>query len=172
MDTYSHLEVRHPKPWQRTVKVNVTIYHNLLRYAIAGERIAIPDHEICVLSHFNRAYPVLHANNPGWIQGNHLQGFFLSCAAVAHRFCRLLIEPPRKVIGIALNRHANSLAHGDHSVPGDCVPCLVLIAPPVGKCGDGHVTSCELVCNLVCLQRMMERPHFVSELLGDFHLSE
>src|ERR1700689_4960411 len=117
--------MRHTQSWERAVEVDITIDEHFFRHTITRKRISIPYDEIGILADVDGAHAIIDANDPRRIQRDHLQSLFFGGSAVAHSLSRLLIEPPRIVLGVALDSDVHTFAHRHHSIPGDSVPCLL-----------------------------------------------
>src|SRR5208282_3177672 len=126
------------------------IDQDFFRYSVTGERIAIPDHQVGVFANVDRTDSVVDAHDPRGIYGDHLQCFFFGGSPITDGFGGFLIQAAVEIFRIAFDGHAHALAHGHHGVPWDRIPGLLLVAPPVGKGGDGDIVGGELVSHLVC----------------------
>src|SRR5271166_6027516 len=158
--------------WLCSIEVDFAIDQNFFWDTVTGERISVPDYEVGIFAYIDRTYSIFDAYDPGGVQSDHLQSFFFGGAAVADGLGGFLIEAAVVVSRIALDGDVDAFTHGHHGVPGDGVPGLLLIAPPVGEGGDADIVGGKLIGNFVGFEGVMEGAEFVAELFGHCYLGQ
>src|SRR5438552_11388848 len=132
---------------------------------IDAQGMSVPNSQVGVLPHFNRANPILNAKLPRGIDRDQFQRFFFGEIAVAHRFRSFDIQTPSAFVRIGIHGSVYAMAHHDGGVVGNCVISLNLISPEISESRGAGAVFGNLFRDFITFEHVLKGPDFEAKLI-------